>query len=490
MLFFHIIFFTRWWTLKTVTGALASFLVMGPFTLVVRNFSSSNSRLSHWAGGNFSFHNFLEKIVVVLQDTFWKSTTWNTLNYNVPYFEPPLLFLLISAVFLLLFSIKYKSFSFAEKWICVFVLTYLGSTTLSAFSGQYPGVRRVISSLPLLYIICGISLQKFLDLKIARGVVLIATVIGITLIAGRSYFITQNKWPLTHKSAFMEESSRLLAKTEKQVQKVIIASYRGDQFQAQHYRCALGLDQNYQQQFSPPLIIPRNSFNRPLVEINPEDSFVFLANENFDENQLLKAFGRKPDASYSFQQTERPRPDLLVEAHVFARDQEPILIEATSALLGPSDNIKISSYVSGGGAIQYLTPLKGLRPYIEFKTQVLRIPATRSEIKTVEGFSLGASDNLRLLFTGQWEAQGAENIIFQIQADDGCRLMINGKVIVDYEGVHAFSSFIQSRPVRLDTGRHEIVLDYFEWGGEAGLTVSWAPIGGEFLPLRSGQLLP
>ena len=491
LLFFHFIFFPKWWrNLKTVTGVLISFLVMGPLTLFVKNTFSGNNNLSYWAGGIFSTHNSFKNSIVVFQDVFWKSTTWNAMNFNAPYFEPPVFMLLLTALLLLFLSINYKCFTNAEKWICIFLLTFFGSAALSALSGPYPGVRRVIASLPLLYIVCGLGAQRFSELNIARAPILILALVGILLIAGRSYFIMQHNWPLSHSSDFMEKSLELLANKKSSTKTIIIASYPGDQFQAQHYRCALGLNDNYQQQFSPPLIIPRISFNRNLGNISQDDSIVFFANENFSSAQLAKAFGKQPDISYNFMETHRPRPDKLVEAHVFWGKREFIPIEAKSVISVPSGDIKILSYVSKGDPIQYLAPIKWSPPDIELTTKTFQIPATWSELKTIEGFGLGASDNLRIRLSGNWEAQGKENIIFQVQADDGCRLMINGKVVIEYEGVHSFGDIMQSRPILLGAGLHEIVLDYFEWGGEAGLKVDWSAGGGEFHPLRVGQILP
>jgi len=112
------------------------------------------------------------------------------------------------------------------------------------------------------------------------------------------------------------------------------------------------------------------------------------------------------------------------------------------------------------------------------------------ELTTAEGLGLGAKDNIRLVFSGLWQARGSESVIFQIHADDGCRLIIDGNVVIDYEGVHSFSKGITSKPIRLGTGWHKIALDYFEWGGEAGLKVEWAHAGGEFRLLQASQLLP
>jgi hypothetical protein len=83
-----------------------------------------------------------------------------------------------------------------------------------------------------------------------------------------------------------------------------------------------------------------------------------------------------------------------------------------------------------------------------------------------------------------------QEVVFRLQADDGCRLYIDGSLAMDYEGVHPYSRKITSVPMQLQTGFHVIALDYFEWGGEAGVQVEWAEAGGEFKVLKVGQKLP
>jgi hypothetical protein len=141
--------------------------------------------------------------------------------------------------------------------------------------------------------------------------------------------------------------------------------------------------------------------------------------------------------------------------------------------------------------ITSLIPLWGRTPDDEFTTDVSHIPATFDSLNTVEREDLGAKDNMRIILIGQWEARGEKDIVFRIQADDGCHLYIDRDIIIDYEGVHSFSEVVESKPLRLSPGWHRIVLDYFEWGGEAGFLIEWAESSSkEFQPLRFGIHLP
>ena len=95
-----------------------------------------------------------------------------------------------------------------------------------------------------------------------------------------------------------------------------------------------------------------------------------------------------------------------------------------------------------------------------------------------------------MFFLGSWHAEGKQQVLFRLQADDGCRLYIDGNLVIDYEGVHSYGQKATSDLIQLSPGQHTIALDYFEWGGEAGMQVEWTPAGGEFQVLQSNQVLP
>jgi uncharacterized membrane protein len=164
--------------------------------------------------------------------------------------------------------------------------------------------------------------------------------------------------------------------------------------------------------------------------------------------------------------------------------ENPMSIEPPSA-----DHIRLLVFTSDS-PVQSLTPLWGLSPDIDINTAEMRVPHTAGRLTTIEGLDLGAHDNLRLLFIGKWQAAGEQEFLFRIRADDGCRLSVDNRVVIDYEGVHPYGQEKESPPVRLSSGMHKISLDYFEWGGEAGVQVEWAPVGGEFQVLQAGQKLP
>ncbi|MBW4056988.1 MAG: DUF2079 domain-containing protein [Proteobacteria bacterium] len=137
-----------------------------------------------------------------------------------------------------------------------------------------------------------------------------------------------------------------------------------------------------------------------------------------------------------------------------------------------------------------LRPLFGRKPDFEIVTDALLIPETQGVLAMSDGQSLKASDNVRVVFSGAWRARGREETQFRVRADDGCRLYLDGNMVIDYNGTHAFGAKAVSKPLRLGKGPHVIVVDYFEWGGAAGLSVEWKAAGGHFEQLQSGALLP
>ena len=60
---------------------------------------------------------------------------------------------------------------------------------------------------------------------------------------------------------------------------------------------------------------------------------------------------------------------------------------------------------------------------------------------------------------------------FFTKSDDGSRLYIDGKLVVNNDGLHGLSE--RSGRISLTAGLHEIVVTYFDNGGGDGLTVSW-----------------
>ena len=100
-----------------------------------------------------------------------------------------------------------------------------------------------------------------------------------------------------------------------------------------------------------------------------------------------------------------------------------------------------------------------------------------STLKPVEegetnSFDIGIAkrkDKFGIVYTSELVLKNKKNIKFHLSSDDGSRLLINDKELIKMDGIHPRSS--SSRNITLDKGKHKIVIEYFEGGGEEILTV-------------------
>lgn len=91
---------------------------------------------------------------------------------------------------------------------------------------------------------------------------------------------------------------------------------------------------------------------------------------------------------------------------------------------------------------------------------------------TAHQFDVGVTphrDQFGLRFEGRLQLDQPGDYTFHVGSDDGSRLWIDGSVVVDNDGVHAFQ--MKSGKVKLEAGTHSIRVDYFEQGGEERLSV-------------------
>jgi azurin len=80
-------------------------------------------------------------------------------------------------------------------------------------------------------------------------------------------------------------------------------------------------------------------------------------------------------------------------------------------------------------------------------------------------------DSFGIVFRGSIEAPKSGDYIFTVSSDDGSRLLIDRKIVIDHDGIHGDSP--KSGKVKLEKGSHHIEVQYFEGGGEESLYVGW-----------------
>jgi uncharacterized membrane protein len=156
----------------------------------------------------------------------------------------------------------------------------------------------------------------------------------------------------------------------------------------------------------------------------------------------------------------------------------------------PSSGIKVTALHDPARMTYGLGLLFGLEPAMEIATKAVEIPRGAALLKLADGQDLPAADNVNVIFNGAWTAAGRAPLQFRVHVDDGCRIYVDGKVVANRWGVYPYGEVWTSEPVTLTPGKHHIVVEYYEWGGDAGLKVEWATPGRPFRPLRAGDTLP
>lgn len=91
------------------------------------------------------------------------------------------------------------------------------------------------------------------------------------------------------------------------------------------------------------------------------------------------------------------------------------------------------------------------------------------------------TDNFYARWTGFLRAEKAGKFAFWTESDDGSRLILDGKVVVDNGGVHPMTE--KSGSADLAAGDHEVKIEFYQGGGEAGCKVSWKPPGASRQPI-------
>lgn len=437
----HALLMPIWWNVRAWIGLGVGGVLGGVGAYLVRHSLASSGKMTQWAGGYMQFDVIGSSTWVVLKDTLWHSTSWNTYNDGVPYFEPMWLGWLICGFFFLTVAVARRQFGTEERWLAIAFLVFFGSAVLSAMTGVYPGVRRIVSAIPFLYLVCAIIFARLWQQCQRPWPILALVVISWALMLVRTVTFASSNWPLSRGSEFIAESLKMLQDVPARTRKVVIFSDLNDQFKGLEYRCSLGLTRSYTERFDPPEVMSRDSIDSMTVSGKRRDPFIKISTDDLPQ----------------------PAP--------------------------PEQGIRGNVYVSKT-PLTTLRPLFGAKPDFEIITNSLSIPETVGILTLSDGQNLKGGDNVRIVFTGKWHAEGSAETLFRVRADDGCRLYLDGKMIVDYNGVHAFGEETVSKPLLLGKGPHSIVVDYFEWGGNAGLSVEWKGTGGQFKMLQSGAMLP
>ena len=96
-------------------------------------------------------------------------------------------------------------------------------------------------------------------------------------------------------------------------------------------------------------------------------------------------------------------------------------------------------------------------------------------------------ENFGVVFEGDIEIAKKGDYTFNLGSDDGTRLYINGKLVVDNDGVHGMQA--KKGKIALEPGAAKLKLEYFEKSGEEKLALDMSGPGIKRLQLAKQTLI-
>lgn len=87
-----------------------------------------------------------------------------------------------------------------------------------------------------------------------------------------------------------------------------------------------------------------------------------------------------------------------------------------------------------------------------------------------------------VVFTGRLDAPKKGSYRFYLSSDDGARILIDGKEVVTYDGIHPAGD-IKEKALVLDKGAHEFRLEYFQAAGNIELFAAYKGADTQITPL-------
>lgn len=95
-------------------------------------------------------------------------------------------------------------------------------------------------------------------------------------------------------------------------------------------------------------------------------------------------------------------------------------------------------------------------------------------------------ESVGLLYSGYLNVPAAGVYRFDLTSDDGARLWIDGRLVVDADGLHSAGSFIGT--AALAKGPHRFSLGYFNRTGGAALALKWGRVGSTLRAIAASDL--
>ena len=277
----------RAWCWPARAALAGGAVVCGWGALQVRTLATGSVAYWQWAGGVFATEHAWRGVWVTLGDTFWSTTSWNTLAGTLPYLDPAFTGCFVVGM-ALAFGGAYAARGHA-RWSAVALVAFLGTTVAVAFAGDYPGIRRAYAAMPLVSLVAAIGFDEVWR----RGPRAFAGVAGLVavLCAAADVRALARFWPHSGVYRAIDDAHALIAEQTAWGQDLVIVGGRDDQYRAMHLRCWLGLDPEVARRVGSVRALPTAEIPKPLAL---SGRVLLLSLAPLSEAQLLGVMGRAP----------------------------------------------------------------------------------------------------------------------------------------------------------------------------------------------------
>ncbi|MEL6631961.1 MAG: family 16 glycoside hydrolase [Bacteroidota bacterium] len=112
-----------------------------------------------------------------------------------------------------------------------------------------------------------------------------------------------------------------------------------------------------------------------------------------------------------------------------------------------------------------------------YVTTVKGIHAVNRQDFEIQNSKLELDNDFYISFEGMLEIEKDDNYLFQLMCDDGGKLYIDGKEIIDNDGLHGYVG--KEGEIFLSAGKHPIQVRYFQRGGGKAVSLFWLKHGAD-----------
>jgi hypothetical protein len=161
-------------------------------------------------------------------------------------------------------------------------------------------------------------------------------------------------------------------------------------------------------------------------------------------------------------------------------DVRPTLMPFEGLVRGEGPGLRARYYAASG-----LTALPDFNALVPFSFAGT-VPNLGYATTTGACVGSGLSDNVAAEFEGWVNVPSSGSWLWSLTSDAGSQLWIDGRLVVDHDGLHSYSE--KTATVFVVAGRHFVQVRFFEVFGNCGLLMRWTPPGGTKVTIPAANL--